>query len=399
MERFRDRIIFPINNISGQPIALGGRTFQDKSYLAKYINSPETPFFKKGSNLYNLDLARKLSNKIDHVYLVEGYMDVIGLSKNEIENVVANLGTSLTDKQILILNQFFDDIIICFDGDESGYKAALRAAENSIKELKPEKKISFLFLPEKEDPDSFVNKNGKNVFTKFAKENKVPIHKFIFNHYIKLTNDDPSSMAVFEKTLRTIANTIKDNFIKKYILEYFLEQISLLTPYSNIGKKKFYFKKTKSLKTTQKYFNESKSLSPIELKEFSLLYIVLNNLNIFQENVHLIENTKFFTNENRLVLEKVLQELKTKDNLKLDDLLIDKQLIDKIFKFASIKHILNNNKNDDQKLLDLLEEIKRDLKNYELEHRIEELESKFSKDLSENTFNEIRELKKLQNIN
>ena len=113
VERFRDRIIFPINNISGQPIGIGGRTFQDKNYLAKYINSPETSFFKKGSNLYNLDTARKLSNKIDHVYLVEGYMDVIGLSKNEIENVVANLGTSLTEKQILILNQFFDDVIIC----------------------------------------------------------------------------------------------------------------------------------------------------------------------------------------------------------------------------------------------------------------------------------------------
>ena len=399
VERFRDRIIFPINNISGQPIGLGGRTFQDKNYLAKYINSPETLFFRKGSNLYNLDLARKLSNKIDHVYLVEGYMDVIGLSKNGIENVVANLGTSLTEKQILILNQFFDDIIICFDGDESGYKAALRAAENSIKELKPEKKISFLFLPEGEDPDSFVNKNGKDILTKFTNENKVPIHKFIFNHYVKLANDDPSSMAVFEKTLRTVASSIKDNFIKKYILEYFLEQISLLTPHSNIRKKKFYYKNAKSLKTTQKHFNESKSISPIELKEFSLLYIVLNNLNIFQENKHLIENVKFFTNENKLVLEKILQELKTKVSLKLDDLLIDIHLIDKIIKFASIKHILNNNKNNKQKVLEILEEIKRDLKNYELEYRIEELESKFSKDLSESTFNEIRELKKLQNIN
>jgi len=399
IERFRNRVIFPINNISGSPIGIGGRTFQDNNYLAKYINSPETPFFKKGSNLYNLDLARKLSNKIDHVYLVEGYMDVIGLSKNGIENVVANLGTSLTEKQILVLNQFFDDIIICFDGDESGYKAALRAAENSIKELKPEKKISFLFLPEKEDPDSFVNKNGMEAFIKFSKETKVPIHKFIFNHYIKKTNNDPSSMAIFEKTLRSIASTIKDNFIKKYILEYFLEQISLLTPYSNSRKKKFYSRNEKSLKTTQKYFNETQSLSPIELKEFSLLYIVLNNINIFQENTHLIENIRFFTNENKLVLEKVLKELKIKNNLKLDDLLIDNQLIDKIFKFASIKHILNNNKNDKQKVLELLEEIKRDLKNYELEYRIEELESKFSKDLSESTFNEIRELKKLQNIN
>ncbi len=399
VERFRNRIIFPINNISGTPIGIGGRIFQDNNYLAKYINSPETRFFKKGSNLYNLDLARKLSNKIDHVYLVEGYMDVIGLAKNGIENVVANLGTSLTEKQILVLNQFFDDIIICFDGDESGYKAALRAAESSIKELKPEKKISFLFLPEKEDPDSFINKNGMEAFTKFTKETKVPIHIFIFNHYMKQTINDPSSMAIFEKTLRSIANTIKDNFIKKYILEYFLEQISLLTPHSNYRRKKFYNKKEKSLKTTQKYFNETQSLSPIELKEFSLLYIVLNNINIFQENRYLIENIKFFTKENKIVLEKVLNELKTKNNLKLDDLLLDSQLVDKIFKFASIKHILNNNKNDQQKVLELLEEIKRDLKNYELEYRIEELESKFSKDLSESTFNEIRELKKLQNIN
>ena len=99
-------------------------------------------------------------------------MDVVGLSKNGIENVVANLGTSLTDKQILTLNQFFDDIIICFDGDESGYKAALRAAENSIKELKPEKQISFLFLPDKEDPDSYVNKNGKDNFIDFTKQSK-----------------------------------------------------------------------------------------------------------------------------------------------------------------------------------------------------------------------------------
>ena len=185
VERFRGRLIFPINNISGQPIALGGRIIENLDYLAKYINSPETNFFKKGSNLYNLDLARKLSNKIDHIYLVEGYMDVVGLSKNGIENVVANLGTSLTDKQILTLNQFFDDIIICFDGDESGYKAALRAAENSIKNLKPEKQISFLFLPNKEDPDSFVNKNGKNYFLDFTKKNKVPIHQFIFDHYKK----------------------------------------------------------------------------------------------------------------------------------------------------------------------------------------------------------------------
>ena len=399
IERFRGRIIFPINNISGQPIGLGGRTFQENNYLAKYINSPETPFFKKGSNLYNLNLARKLSNKIDHVYLVEGYMDVIGLSKNGIENVVANLGTSLTDKQILILNQFFDDIIICFDGDESGYKAAVRAAENSIKELLPEKQISFIFLPNNEDPDSFTNKNGKNYFIDFTKQNKISIHQFIFDHYNKQTDNNPSSLAIFEKKLRSIANTIRDKFIQKYVLEYFLERVSSFTPHLNNNKKKFFTKKLKSLKSTQKYFNESKSISQIEIKEFSLLYLILNNLKIFQENVHLIEKIKLFTTENKLVFDAVLSRLKNDDKFMIDDLSIDSQLIDKIFKFASIKHILNNYKNNRDKIFYLLEEIVKDLKNYELELRIEELESKFAKDLSESTFNEIKELKKSQNIN
>ena len=398
VERFRERIIFPINSISGQPIGLGGRTIQENNYLAKYINSPETPFFKKGSNLYNLDLARKLSNKIDHVYLVEGYMDVVGLSKNKIENVVANLGTSLTDKQILILNQFFEDIIICFDGDESGYKAALRAAENSIKELQPEKQISFLFLPDGEDPDSFVNKNGKDYFMDFTKQNKISIHQFIFEHHKRQTDNNPSSMAIFEKRLRTIAATIKDEYIKKYVLEYFLERVFSLTPNVN-NNKKFIPKKTRSLKLTQKYFNESKSISQIEIKEFSLLYLILNNLKIFQENFHLIENIKLFTNENKLVFDAVLSRLKNDGVFTIDELLIDSQLIDKIFKFASIKHILNNNQNNHDKIFDLLEEIMKDLKNYELELRIEELESKFAKDLSESTFDEIRKLKKSQNIN
>jgi len=399
LERFRSRLIFPINNISGQPIALGGRIIEKSDYLAKYINSPETTFFKKGSNLYNLDLARKLSNKVNHIYLVEGYMDVVGLSKNGIENAVANLGTSLTDRQILTLNQFFDDIIICFDGDESGYKAALRAAENSIKDLKPEKQISFLFLPEKEDPDSYVNKNGKNNFIDFTKQSKLPIHQFIFSHYKKQTENNPSSMAIFEKKLKQIANTIKDNFIKKYVLEYFLEKISELTPHSNKNSKKFYVKSTKSLASTKKHYHESQSLTGVELKEFSFIYLVMTNLNLMQDHIHLIENVKFFTQINKQIFEKIISKLKSGERMNLDKLDIDSQIIDKINKFAPIKHILKNKNENEHEIIELLEDIKRDLYNYDLEFRIQELESKFSKDLSEATFNELKELKKKQNIN
>jgi len=399
VERFRGRLIFPINNISGQPIALGGRIIEKSDFLAKYINSPETSFFKKGSNLYNLDFARKLSNKLENIFLVEGYMDVVGLSKNEIENAVANLGTSLTDKQIFTLNQFFDEIIICFDGDESGYKAALRAAENSIKDLKPEKQISFLFLPDNEDPDSFVNKNGKNYFIDYSTQNKISIHQFIFSHYKKHTENNPSSMAIFDKKLRDIANTIKDNYIKKYVLEYFLEKISDLTPHTNENKKNFYFKKTKSLATTKKHYNDSKSLTGVELKEFSLIYLMINNLDLIQENIHLVEDIKLFTDVNKQIFKKILLKLKSGEKLSVNKLDIDVQLIDKIIKFAPIKHILKNKPNNEHEVIEILDDISRDLNNYDLEFRIQELESKFSKDLSEATFNELKELKKKQNIN
>jgi len=399
VERFKDRIIFPINNISGNPIGLGGRIMEEKNYLAKYINSPETPFFKKGSNLFNLDKARKLSNKSESVFLVEGYMDVIGLYRNGIQNVVANLGTSLTTKQILTLNQFFEQIIICFDGDESGYKAALRAAENSIIELQPEKKISFLFLPDSHDPDSFANNHGKDKFLEFTENNLVPIHKFIFDHYLEKTDDNPSSRAIFEKRLRAISSTIKDEFIRKYILEYFLGKIYELTPNINLKNRKNYIKNTKSLKSTQNYFNETKSLKPIEIKEFSFLYIILNKPELVRENYNLIENVKLFSNENKLLFKEILSQSKNLEETNFENLNIDKNLIDRISKYASIKHILVKNFNDDQKILEILIEVLRDLKNYELEQRIADLESKFSKDLSEATFNELKELKKQQKIN
>ena len=399
VERFKNRIIFPINNITSKPIALGGRLLEESKFQAKYINSPETPHFKKGSILYNLDKARKLSNNVENIYLVEGYMDVIGLSKNGIENVVANLGTSLTNQQIKILNQFFDNIVICFDGDESGYKAALRAAENSIVELKPDKDISFLFLENNEDPDSFVNKNGKEYFIEFSNKNTIPIHKFLFNHYKNQTEKNPSSQAIFEKKLRSLSNSINDEYVKKYTLEFFLEKISELTP--NINKKYGYFKKKqiKSLEHTKKIINNTESLTSIELKEFSLLFLMINYIELFQENFYIIEDVKLFTKENVIIFNSLINRLKDNTKFSLEDLSLDSQILEKIFKYAPIKNILIKKDDNLSTILELFDEIKRDLKNHELELRIEELESKFSKDLSETTFDEIRKLKKLQKIN
>ena len=206
-------------------------------------------------------------------------------------------------------------------------------------------------------------------------------------------------MAIFDKKLRFIANTIKDNFIKKYVLEYFLEKISELTPYTSQRNRNFYNKKVKSLEKTKIYYNESKSLTGIELKEFSLLYLVVNNLNLMQEQIHFLENVKLFTKINKQIFEKIINFLKSEKELSVNNIDIDNQLLDKIIKFAPIKHILKNKPYNEHEVIELLEDINRDLNNYDLEFRIQELESKFSKDLSEATFNELKELKKKQNIN
>ena len=155
----------------------------------------------------------------------------------------------------------------------------------------------------------------------------------------------------------------------------------------------------KTLDSTKKYYNESQSLTGVELKEYSLLYLLMNNLDLLQSNIHLVENIKLFTNLNKQIFEMIIIKLKSGEETTLEDLNLDKQLLDKINKFAPIKHILKKKNGDDHEILELLEDISRDLMNYDLEFRIQELESKFSKDLSEATFNELKELKRKQNIN
>ena len=140
-------------------------------------------------------------------------------------------------------------------------------------------------------------------------------------------------------------------------------------------------------------------MTGVELKEFSLLYLIMNNLDLLKSKIHLIENIKLFTKVNIQIYNKIISKLKSQDSLSIKTLDLDIQLINKINKFAPIKHILKNKSDNEHQIIELLDDISRDLNNYDLEFRIQELESKFSKDLSEATFNELKELKKKQNIN
>ena len=397
VDRFRGRLIFPIYSLTGKPIGIGGRIIEVNNKLAKYVNSPETNFFKKGNNLYNLNKARKVSNKYNEVYLVEGYMDVISLYNNQIFNCVANLGTALTNKQILLLGQFFSEIIICFDGDASGYKAALRAAENSLKFLQPEKQISFLFLPDGEDPDNFVKNKGKDQFLKYSNDNKTQIHKFIFNHYLNNSKKTPTELAMIEKKLKILSNTIEDSIVKKYVLGYFLDQLSNLLPFKfNNNNQNYKPKNVKSLEITKNIYKETQKFTSIEIKEFSLLYIILNNLNFFYHRLDLLNDVLFFSKENKIIFQLVDQSLK---NGNFNDINIENKFLNNINKFATVKHIVKNNDENQSKIVEIFDDIKKDLKTHSLELRIQDLESKFAKDFNQTTFDEIRRLKKEQNIN
>ncbi len=165
-DRFRNRIIFPIHDRRGRIIAFGGRVL-DKGE-PKYLNSPETPLFEKGRELYGLFLAQKAIRDAGFAVVVEGYMDVVALAQFGIENAVATLGTATTPQHVHTLLRQTDRIVFCFDGDAAGRRAAWRALENALESLRDDATLAFLFLPAEHDPDSFVRAEGAEAFRKAA---------------------------------------------------------------------------------------------------------------------------------------------------------------------------------------------------------------------------------------
>lgn len=176
-DRFRDRIIFPILSLKGVIVGFGGRLLGQGE--PKYLNSPETQLFAKGRELYNFFAARSAIRQAGRALVVEGYMDVVALHQYGIEYTVAALGTAITPFHIQKLLRQTDNVVFCFDGDNAGKKAARRAMENSLPYLVDGKNIGFLFLPEGEDPDSYVRQAGKEAFEDLL-QNTIPLSVFLF---------------------------------------------------------------------------------------------------------------------------------------------------------------------------------------------------------------------------
>lgn len=189
-DRFRDRVMFPIRDSRGRIIAFGGRVLGDDK--PKYLNSPETPVFHKGQELYGLFEARKHNRNLDEIMVVEGYMDVIALAQQGLRNAVATLGTATSEEHVRRLFRLVPSILFCFDGDQAGRKAAWRALEATLPSLEDGRRARFLFLPEGEDPDSLVRKEGTDAFRARITQHAQPLADYFFQ---QLTLEaDPASL-------------------------------------------------------------------------------------------------------------------------------------------------------------------------------------------------------------
>ena len=326
-------------------------------------------------------------------------MDVVSIYSRGIKNVISNSGTALTERQINLIWKFFSNPIICLDGDQSGQEAALRIAERLFPFINEENKIFFSVLPNDQDPDDYINKYGKDIFNSFLKEKKI-IQNYIWDHYLKKVNrNNPFEVSKFEKEIKKMCYLIRDETLKKYVIEDFLDKIKKLTPIQNTRKTfknyKNYNKQNYEVLNETKNLHEKKShFSKIQITEFSILFIMLNYLNIASKIVEEISEVSFLSENNeslkKLILS-LLLEGNSQDTIKAKISDNFKKLIDEINENSSIQIILKD-KNEEE-ILELLNELISELRELSSLQKIESLEKKLINNLDENSFSELIKLK------
>lgn len=223
-DRFRDRVMFPITDARGRVIAFGGRALE-KDVPAKYLNSPETPLFHKGDNLYNLFTARQAAHDGAQLIVVEGYVDVIAMVTSGFPGAVAPLGTALTENQLGLLWKMVDEPILCFDGDRAGQKAAYRAADIALPQLKPGKSLRIALLPEGQDPDDLARSGGRAAIEDVIAAAR-PLADMIWSREIEGGNfNTPERRAALEARIGELTNGIRDEVVRRYYRQDLQERL------------------------------------------------------------------------------------------------------------------------------------------------------------------------------
>ena len=310
-DKFRDRIMFPIHDQTGHTIAFGGRILkEDKNKpVAKYMNSPETKLFSKKKVLYNLHLAKKEKYSKDSIYIVEGYMDVIKLYQAGVKNCVATLGTAVTKENLIQCFKYTREIIFCFDGDKAGQKAAWKGVENIIPVIKDGDAISFVFLPDNFDPDSIIEKGGKNLWDENVNK-KISIEEFIFKNFSK--EFDLTSAAGKTQYLQNVDLLLRNlnaKILKEIIYEFLKEKIG--AKYTN-NKSPDFVNKNSNVSQSKRH----KTHSPLQK---AILILMHNpNLNI-DEN--LINDDRIQDNQGVILLKSIVDLIKNNRDIKLGGIL------------------------------------------------------------------------------
>ena len=223
-DRFRDRVMFPITDARGRVIAFGGRALE-KDVPAKYLNSPETPLFHKGDNLYNLATARQAAHNGAQLIVVEGYVDVIAMVTSGFAGAVAPLGTALTENQLALLWKMADEPILCFDGDRAGQKAAWRAADLALPHLKPDKSLRFALLPEGQDPDDLARSGGRGAIEEVISAAR-GLADVLWSREIEGGSfATPERRAGLEARIGELANSVRDEVVRRYYKQDLLERL------------------------------------------------------------------------------------------------------------------------------------------------------------------------------
>jgi DNA primase len=223
-DRFRDRVMFPITDLRGRVIAFGGRALE-KDVPAKYLNSPETPLFHKGDNLYNLSTARAAAHNGSTLIVVEGYVDVIAMVTSGFAATVAPLGTALTENQLALLWKMADEPILCFDGDKAGQKAAWRAADLALPHLKPGKSLRFALLPEGQDPDDLARSGGRSAIEEVIGAAR-GLADMIWSREIEGGSfATPERRAALEARIGELTNGIRDEVLRRHYRQHMEERL------------------------------------------------------------------------------------------------------------------------------------------------------------------------------
>ncbi|MCP5374580.1 MAG: DNA primase [Rickettsiaceae bacterium] len=274
-EIFNNRIIFPIRNTYNRIVGFGGRALGDS--MPKYINSPETLVFKKSDTMYGENIAISAAYKKNYSIVVEGYMDVIALHKVGINEAVASLGTSVTEKHLQKLWRSGEEIIICLDGDNAGQRASRRVIDIALPMVAHDKKISFIMLPGSKDPDEVIKSEGSEFFNRLLVE-RINLSEAIWlNEYKGKNFSSAESRAVLENQLEAVCLQMKDKVLLANFRRYFKEQL-----WQNLYSKKGVSKELKKNNKTYIRNNGEKEYTEIEIIELSLCSFIIKFPNLLK---------------------------------------------------------------------------------------------------------------------